>query len=317
MFVKMYFFITIAFFNADILAQTYLLDSYKNNPNYEVKLFEDSTVEIYNKVNNFRWRKNIAHYPEHESSTQANLTIRLDTIDFSRYENYYRDWGSVPGQNSYGNFISVDANKNGKREIYVYSAQPDSSWFFYQQRIYEQVIDSTFANIYTFPGSNSSFSDVGDITGDGLIDVIDGGINCFKQNSITELANTYNFCYNPFPEVYQFNTPTFYDIDHDGILEIVYYLDAGDIDSIWAVSNHVARYNPQINNYELIYYHRPYPDFYTYGLSIGDFDQDGKGNFGTGSIYGKFYIYEYVQGNQFKVEFQDTAYIKCFLFNFH
>ncbi len=305
MFVKMYFLIAIVFINSNIFAQNYSLDSYKNNPNYEVKILEDSTVEIYNKANNFRWKKNIAQYPKYESSDQPNLTIRLDTIDFSVYEDYYRDWGSIPGENANGNFISVDANKNGKREVYVYSAQPDSSWFFYQQRIYEQVIDSTFANIYSFPGSNSSFSDFGDITDDGLVDVIDGGINCFKQNSITELANAYNFCYNPFPEVYQFNTPTFYDIDNDGISEIVYYLDAGD-DSIWAYSNHVARYNPQINNYELIYYHRPYPDFYTYGISTGDFDQDGKGNFGTGSINGKFYIYEYVQDNQFKVEFQDT-----------
>jgi len=303
--VKMYFFIPIVIVSSNVIAQTYLLESYKQNPNYEVKILEDSTVEIYNKANNFRWRKSIAQLPKYESIKQANLTIRLDTIDFSLYEGYYRDWGSIPGENANGNFISVDANKNGKREVYVYSAQSDSSWFFYQQRIYEQVIDSTFTNIYTFPGSNSSFSDVGDITGDGLVDVIDGGINCFKQNNITELANTFNFCYNPFPEVYQFNTPTFYDIDNDGMLEIVYYLDAGD-DSLWAYSNHVARFNSQVNNYELIYYHRPYPDFYTYGISIGDFDNDGKGNFGTGSIYGKFYIYEYVQGNQFKVEFQDT-----------
>jgi hypothetical protein len=301
----MYFFIPIVIVSSNVIAQTYLLESYKQNPNYEVKILEDSTVEIYNKANNFRWRKSIAQLPKYESIKQANLTIRLDTIDFSLYEGYYRDWGSIPGENANGNFISVDANKNGKREVYVYSAQSDSSWFFYQQRIYEQVIDSTFTNIYTFPGSNSSFSDVGDITGDGLVDVIDGGINCFKQNNITELANTFNFCYNPFPEVYQFNTPTFYDIDNDGMLEIVYYLDAGD-DSLWAYSNHVARFNSQVNNYELIYYHRPYPDFYTYGISIGDFDNDGKGNFGTGSIYGKFYIYEYVQGNQFKVEFQDT-----------
>ncbi|HEX7357427.1 MAG TPA: hypothetical protein VF270_06965, partial [Ignavibacteriaceae bacterium] len=306
MFVKMFLFISIIFFNANVLAQNYSLDSYKNNPSYEVKILEDSIVEIYNKTSNFLWRKSIAQYPKYESSKQANLIIKLDTIDFSRYQNYYRDWGSIPGQNSYGNFISIDANRNEKSEIYLYSAQPDSSWFHYQQRIYEQIIDSSFGKIYSFPESNSSFADIGDITGDGLIDVIDGGINCFKQNDLTDLANTFSFCYNPFPDFYQFNTPTFYDIDSDGLLEIVYYLAAGTSDSIWAYSNHIARYNPQLNNYELIYYNRPYPDFYTYGISIGDFDQDGKGNFGTGSINGKFYIYEYVQGNQFKVEFQDT-----------
>jgi hypothetical protein len=305
MLVKMYFLIAIVFISPNIFAQTYLLESYKNNPNYEVKILEDSTVEIYDKANNFHWRKNIAQYPNYESTNQANLTIRLDTIDFALYESYYRNWGSVPGQNSYGNFISVDANKNGKREIYVYSAQPDSSWFFYQQRIYEQTVDSVYNKIYEYPGLSGSFVDIGDITGDGLIDLIDAKINCYNQLTPNDLLINLNFLYRPFPENTQFNTPTFYDIDNDGISEIVYYLDAGD-DSIWAYSNHVARYNPQINNYELIYYHRPYPDFYTYGISTGDFDQDGKGNFGTGSIYGKFYIYEYVQGNQFKVEFQDT-----------
>jgi hypothetical protein len=305
MVVKMCFCIAIVFISVNIIAQNYSLDSYKSDPNYEVKIFEDSTVEIYNKASNFRWRKSIAH-PEYESRKQANLTIRLDTIDFSRYQNFYRDWGSIPGQNSYGNFISIDANRNGKREIYLYSAQPDSSWFHYQQRIYEQTIDSAFSKIYEYPGLSGSFVEIGDITGDGLLDLIDAKINCYNQLNPNDLLINLNFLYRPFPENTQFNTPTFYDIDNDGLLEIVYYLAAGTGDSIWAYSNHVARYNPQLNNYELIYYHRPYPDFYTYGISIGDFDQDGKGNFGTGSINGKFYVYEYVQGNQFKVEFQDT-----------
>lgn len=250
--------------------------------------------------------KNIAQLPKYESGKQANMIIRLDTIDFTPYKNYYINWGSVPGQNSYGNFVSIDANVTGKREIYLYSAQPDSNWFFYQQRIYEQTVDSAFDKIYEYPGLSGSFVEIGDITGDGLLDLIDAKINCYSQLIPNDLLTNLNFLYNPFPSQFQFNTPTFYDIDKDGVLEIVYYLAAGDIDSIWAYSNHVARYNPQINNYQFIYYHRPYPDFYTYGISIGDFDQDGKGNFGTGSLYGKFYIYEYVEGNQFTVEFQDT-----------
>jgi hypothetical protein len=94
-----------------------------------------------------------------------------------------------------------------------------------------------------------------------------------------------------------------YDIDGDGNLEMIYFLDAGWLDSVWAGSNHVAKYNPVINNYELVYYHRPQPEWYTNGISIGDFDRDGKGNFGTGSIGGKFFIYEHVQGTEYTVEF--------------
>lgn len=57
MFLKINFFIAIVFFNANIFAQNYSLDNYKNNPNYEVKILEDSTVEIYDKANNFMWKK--------------------------------------------------------------------------------------------------------------------------------------------------------------------------------------------------------------------------------------------------------------------
>jgi hypothetical protein len=306
----MYFFIPIVIVSSNIIAQNYSLDSYKNNPNYEVKILEDSTVEFYNKTSNYRWKKSIAQYPKYESSKHANLTIRLDTIDFSLYEDYYRNWGSIPAVNSFGKYNAIDANRNGKLETYVYFPNNNpNGGYFTKGSIYEHTIDSSYSNIYIFQDSLGSTFDIGDIANDGILDLMAGGydqqVKFYKQSTSTSLINSLNFIYQPFPTTCQFNTPNFHDIDNDGILEIVYYLDAGD-DSIWAYSNHVARYNPQINNYELIYYHRPYPDFYTYGLSIGDFDQDGKGNFGTGSIYGKFYIYEYVQGNQFKVEFQDT-----------
>ena len=310
MFVKIYFLIAFSLIAIPAIAQKNLLDNYLNNPNYEVKILEDSIVEIYDKLNNFSWKKDITEYPKYESNTEANLVIRLDTINFSVYDNYYRNWGSIPAVNSFGKYNSIDANGNGRSETYVYFPMNNpNGGYFEMAAIFEQTLDSMYSKIYTFPDSLGSIFDIGDITNDGLFDLMVGGYDAqlkfYKQNTLDTLIDSLNFIYNPFPRVYQFNTPTFYDIDDDGILEIIYYLDAGD-DSIWAYSNHVAKYNPQINNYELIYYHRPYPDFYTYGISTGDFDQDGKGNFATGSIDGKFYIYEYVQDNQYVVEFQDT-----------
>jgi hypothetical protein len=307
MFVKMYFFIAIVFFNANILAQNYSQDSYKNNPNYEVKILEDSTVEIYDKVKNYRWQKTIAEFPEYDNPTVANLIISLDTINFAVYDSYYRLWGYIPAVNSYGSkYIVVDTDKDGKNEIYGYGIQYNQEHFFYQPRIYNQVIDSLFNQIYSFPDSGGPFFDIGDITGDGLLDLNFGGftpLKFYKQNTQTDQINNFNFVYNPFGPVYQFNDVTFSDIDGDGNQEIIYYLFAGEGDSVWAYSNHVAKYNPQINNYELIYYNRPQPEYFTSGISTGEFDQDGKGNFATGSIGGKFYIYEYVQGTQYQVEF--------------
>jgi hypothetical protein len=309
MFVKMYFFIAIVFFNANILAQTYLLESYKHNPNYEVKILEDSTVEIYDKIKNYRWQKTIAEFTEYDNATVANLIISLDTVNFAAYDGYYRSWGSLPATNSIGKYIAIDANKNDKIEIYTEFVHREDPFNLYSSiRIYEQSQDSLFPYIYEFPTDTlGDLFDVGDITRDGLIDMLCRGtrnnIRCFKQNSSSDLIIFDNFSYNPFPVVYQPNDVTLYDIDSDGNLEIVYFLAAGSLDSVWAGSNHVAKYNPQINNYELIYYNRPQPEYFTSGISTGDFDQDGKGNFATGSIGGKLYIYEFVQGTQYQVEF--------------
>lgn len=300
------------------------LDEFRNNPGIEVHLLQDSTVEVIDKKTNERYLKNISIFPDRENPTGADLILELDTLNLNYYENLYRTWGRIKAWNAYSaNYIAVDANKNNKFELYVYRFVENSpNGDYTDAQIYEQSEDSIFNLIFDFtPDSLSMFFDVGDITGDGLLDIFCRDYNnalwFYKQNTSNDLINNFDFIYHPFPRVYQPNTPTFYDIDYDGNLEIIYFLDAGDGDSVWAYSNHVAKYNPQINNYELIYHHRPLPDFYTYGISIGDFDMDGKGNFGTGSIYGKFYIYEHVQGQQYMVELEDTlatynAYLTTF-----
>lgn len=305
----------------NIIAQKRTFDEFLNNPGIEVNLRQDNTIEVIDKVTNDSYLKTLRVFPEEDNLKQADLILELDTLNLSYYENLFRTWGRIKAWNAYSaNYIALDATKNDKVELYVYRAitNPPST----AAQIYEQSNDSIFNLIYDYLGDSlSMFFDVGDITGDGLLDIFCRDYNnalwFYKQNTPNDLINNFNFIYNPFPRVYQPNTPTFYDIDNDGTLEIIYFLFAGDGDSVWAYSNHVAKYNPQINNYELIYHHRPLPDKYTYGISIGDFDQDGKGNFGTGSIDGKFYIYEYVQGTQYIVELEDTiqtynAYLTTF-----
>ena len=288
-------------------AQKNILSNYLNDSNYTVSVSNDSVVDIYDKRHNHQWEKKISAYPDTKNTAEANLIIELDTVNFLSYDSYYNEWGYIPAVNTLGSkYIVVDTDNDGRTEIYGYGVQYIQTHFFYQPGIYDQVIDSLFTQTYTFPDSGGPFYDIGDITGDGLLDLTFGGFNplkFYKQNTSTDLVNNFNFVYNPFGPVYQFNDVTFYDIDGDGNQEIIYYLFAGEGDSVWSYSNHVAKYNPQINNYEMIYYNKPQPEYFTSGISTGDFDQDGKGNFATGSIGGKFYVYEFIQGIEYGIEF--------------
>ncbi|NWG28691.1 MAG: VCBS repeat-containing protein [Ignavibacteriaceae bacterium] len=290
-----------------VLAQSNSIEELKNNPNYEVKIDADSVAEFYNKKTNLRWMKSIKGYNEAENKRGADLIIELDTINLAYWEDLYRHWGELDAANPTldAKYIVVDANNNGKNEAYVIHTNDTS---FFSASIYENTIDSLFSFVESFLDTVLPIYDISDISNDGLLDIVclnpNNKLHFFKQTTNTCYINQLGFIYQPFPWVYQPNDVTFYDLDNDGVQEIIYYLDAGSIDSVWAVSNHVARYNPYINNYELIYYHRPSPNWFTFGFATGDFDNDGKNNFSTGSIDGNYFIYEYVSGNNIQVEYQ-------------
>lgn len=282
------------------------LNDFRSNPNYEVKIAADSVAEFYNKKTNQRWKKSIKEYNESKNKREADLIIDLDTLNLIYWESLYRQWGLLDAANPTldAEFIVVDANNNDKNEIY---AVQSSDTTFYNAIIYENVTDSLYYYKLSIRDSLSIIYDIGDITNDGLFDIICRKIGnqlyFYKQNNNADYIQQLDFIYHPFPAVYQPNDVTFFDLDNDGVQEIIYYLDAGG-DTVWSYSNHVARYNQAINNYELIYYHRPYPNFFTFGFATGDIDNDGKNNFSTGSIDGNYFIYEYVSGDNVNVEFQ-------------
>lgn len=287
-------------------AQSISVEQLKSNPIYEVKIDADSVVDFYNKKTNLRWMKSIKTYAEPENARTADLIIELDTLDLVYWANLYRNWGWLDAANPDldAKYIVTDANKNGKNEIYSVHT---SDTTFFSATIYENVIDSLFNYKIEIRDSHNIIYDIGDITNNGLLDIICRKIGnqlyFYKQNSSADYIDHLNFIYNPFPPYYQPNDVTFYDLTGDGVQEIIYYLCAGG-DTLGSYSNHVAKYNPLINNYELIYYHRPYPHWFTFGFATGDFDNDGKNNFSTGSIDGNYFIYEYVSGNNIRLEYQ-------------
>jgi len=293
-----------------VSAQLNTIEELKRNPNYEVTIYADSIAEIYNKYTNLRWMKSIKTYIEPENANTADLIIDLDTLNLVHWEDLYFEWGELDAANSWldSKFVVADANNNGKNEIYAVQVSDTSTELLFNGNLYENEFDSLFSFQDRIYDTVNNIYDLGDITGDGLLDVVCRSfhhhLKFFKQNSSTEYIDQFNFNYNPFPTFYQPNDVTFYDLDNDGMQEIIYYLDAGSSDSVWAYSNHVAMYNPVINNYELIYYHRPTPNWFTFGFATGDFDSDEKNNFSTGSIDGNYFIYEYVSGDNIQLEYQ-------------
>jgi hypothetical protein len=293
-----------------LYAQSNSIKELKRNPNYEVKINADSTAEIYNKQTNLRWLKSIKTYTEPENAREADLIIDLDTLNLVYWENLYRQWGWLDAANPLldAKYIVADANRNGKSEIYAIQASDTSTDLLFNGNLYENVIDSLFTFQSKIYDTVNPVYDIGDITNDGLLDVVcrsfENQIRIFKQSSETDYINKLDFIYHPFPSVCQPNDVTFFDLDNDGVQEIIYYLASGPVDSAWTQCNHVSRYNAVVNNYELIYYHRPTPNWFTFGFATGDFDNDEKNNFSTGSIWGWYYVYEYVSGNNINVEYQ-------------
>ncbi len=237
----------------------------------------------------------------------GNLIIQLDTLHTQYTKNKYFIWNSLPITSNFRMPI-LDADNNGKLECY--GVKPYTDWV--NGYIYD--LNKPPKLLHTFVDSFRCFWDATSIKGDGTKDLVGSGnfnkMLFYKQGAPNRLITEPDFVFNPNEQAQQPDNLTFYDIDGDGVPELIYNIFGGSMDSAFADANNVAKYNPIINNYEIVYYNRSMPDFYTFGIATGDFDVDGKGNFATGSIEGKMLIYEHVNDNNYKVEFQQQ--LECF-----
>lgn len=246
-----------------------------------------------------------------ENSIYDSLIIDLSTININQYQHLYRVWRTIP-ITSERKLVICDSDKNGKMEIYSTYARP-LPIYEPEVRVYEYNNDSTFSFIWEYEDTLTDIRDVGDIDNDGLLEIV--GRNKtnkmigFKQDSLNKKILKKHFVYSPFGQHFQPNDNVFYDINNDGMLEMIYYLAAGG-DSVWSYSNHIAKFDTAIQNFNLCFYHRisyisPSAS-YTNGISTGDFDNNGKGNFATGSFYGKFLVFEHVQADSYRVQYQEN-----------
>ncbi len=244
-----------------------------------------------------------------EPKSEADLVIMFDTLTFAHDK--YQIWKAADIEGSY-KLILVDADHNGNKEMY--GTYLEQQTMMYDGRIYE-FTNSMFNNIFQFGDTLGAFKDMADIDNDGLLDAVATSfyhynwhrrLMFYTQKNGGQLITKTKTIYDRF--ISQMDNVSLYDLDKDGEDELIYFLLVTQPqDSAW-MGNHVAKYNKQTNNFELLFHHWPSPTYYTFGFSFGDFDVDGKNNFITGSSEGEIYIYEYVDSNQYRLEFKDSLY---------
>jgi hypothetical protein len=268
----------------------------------------DSSDLVVNRFGNHQYLKSKKELMDsrNKSLTDGNLIIQLDTFQAKYTKDKYFVWNKLPITSNFRMPI-LDADNNGKLECYGVNIFDTLGGQVYELKNPPKLL-------YKFADSFRCFWDAASIKGDGTIDLVGSGdynkMLFYKQGSPNSLITQPDFVFNPNDRTQQPENLTFYDIDGDGVQELIFFVMAGTLDSAWGYSNIVAKYNPLINNYEIVYYNRPQPDNFTFGILTGDFDNNGKRNFATGSIDGKMYVYEYVNGNNYKIEFQQQ--MECY-----
>ena len=260
----------------------------------------DSSDLIIRRFGNHQYLKTKKELTMNKSATNADLIIEIDTFQAKYTKDKYYIWNKLPITSNFRMPI-LDADNNGKLECYGVNPFDITGGLVYEFSKYPKIL-------HTFADSFRCFWDVASIKGDGTKNLVGSGdynkMLFYKQGTPNSLITQPDFVFTPNDRVQQPDNLTFYDIDGDGVQELIFYVFAGSMDSVWGYSNIVAKYNPIINNYEIVYYNRPQPDYYTFGILTGDIDNNGKGNFATGSIDGKMYVYEYVNGNNYRIQFQ-------------
>lgn len=268
---------------------------FKNNRTGKVKIKNLTDVDIEN------------HKGINKNSSINKLVIDINTFRFEDYSYLYHQWSQAPLTN-WKVLKAVDANDNGRAELYgIYDIWPEQDYA--TNRIYELGENGIFNYVYEFEEDTINFSyDIGDLDGDGLLDLVtqhrEHAIYIYSQSNVTDHITTRKFIYGFWERTMQPNNIAFYDFDGDEVLEIVYNLDAGGNGEPWSYSNHIAKYNPVIDNYEMVYFHKPAR--WSWGLSVGDYDDDGLGNMAAGDSYGTVYLYEYDGTGGYNLQIIDT-----------
>ncbi len=284
---------------------------------YKIEYVDAKTVELTSREGSFRRCYDISDHeidfdnvPDDQVFDLINEDTTLYTWKFTRRKIFpvgcLQGYPMVIGDFDHNGYTDlagsykIPQNKS-MADCAVLEVYPDTSYQI--QRTYT---DSNFAVL--------SFTDVDN---DNLIEFNFKKIQHFSNYESTNpdsFPDSLNFIFRQWQISSQIGAEVFGDFDRDNITDVLYLGD----DSLQPSGQkiYVAEYDANLHNFIKRYSIRPQLDWYTYGFSVGDFDQDGFTEFATGSIHGYVYVFENSGNDSYSLIFSDTitapnAYMTC------
>ncbi len=270
-----------------------------SSPRLSVLQLPDGTLELRRGPKSPVMIKTIAEASP-SSLQSADLTIDLGTVDMTPFKNMYRLWSEVPVWIQPDELVILDADHDGRKEIYgIYQDYAQLAGF---SRIYRYNGDSSFSSVFEYADTLGGAFAAGDFDGDSLVDLVYRAGNILHietQETIHSLPTIEKLTYDIGGEAHNVKA---YDLNGDGQLELIYMLIGFHPGQVVCPSDayYVEGYDPSAKNFQVLYCNKPQAD-HTEGIVVGDFDQDRKQNFATAGINGNLFIYEYQGGNTFSL----------------
>lgn len=240
--------------------------------------------------------KNIADYQQQEATIQRpkqypptydSTIIDLRTIDTTLYYQKFKFWQEIPIGSGPNNFLLTgDVNNNKFSELYGRKKKYTTNYT--NIIIFEMNELNTFDSVYSYDSTSIALS-IYDVDKDGMEEVhlrrfadmpYPGNSYLFyRKAALDSLAKILAFVFYPFVDYTQQNDNKFGNWDGDNLTDQIFH--------ILGLGLYIFEYNPLCMNFDSVYLFD-----YTYinqefaGFTIGDFDQDNKTEFFTGSTHG-------------------------------
>ena len=315
-----FFFLICFFLTANLYTQSARekdVNKRQLNKHYSLEYEEDQTIKLTNRETGLIKYVDVSDQNIDVRNIKTEQVFDLINEDTTLYNRKYIRRKIIPVSSVYGYPLVIgDFDHDGNTDfagVFEYNASTgvldcaiaelDQDTNFVIQKIYLDSVETVLSET--------------DVDRDGYTEINFRRNQLFDNYEATHndsFPDNLNFTYQMWNISGAVSAETFMDLDGDGITDVLYVGDDSMPPSGQKI--YVAEYDSNLHNFNKKYSNRPQPDWYTYGFSVGDFDQDGFKEFATGSIHGHVYVFENTGNDSYSFIFSDTitapnAYMTC------